>query len=164
MTRSKIRQVRRDRAIRLVSRYLRSYTAGGDEGLIDGARGSLNWRTGGWQGYQDTDFEAVLDLLKERPLTRIGAGFLQDARAWIWMPTDVEFYVSSDGVDFSPAGSLTCQVGTDDMSVQIWDAEVPVERSARYVKVIARNLGVIPAWHPGAGGLPIIFVDELWAE
>ena len=164
VTRSKVRQVRRDRAIRLVSRYLRSYTAGGDEGLIDGARGSLNWRTGGWQGYQNTDFEAVLDLLEERPLTRIGAGFLQDARAWIWMPTDVEFYVSSDGVDFSPAGSLTCQVGTDDMNVQIWDAEVPVERSARYVKVIARNLGVIPAWHPGAGGLPIIFVDELWAE
>ena len=164
VTRSKVRQVRRDRAIRIISRYLRSYTAGGDEGLIDGARGSLNWRTGGWQGYQDTDFEAVLDLLEERPLTQLGAGFLQDARSWIWMPTTVEYYVSNDGVDFVPAGTLPCQVDPSDMQVRAWDAVLPVSLSARYVKVIARNLGVIPSWHPGAGGLPIIFVDELWAE
>ena len=164
VTRSKVRQVRRDRAIRLVSRYLRSYNAGGDEGLIDGARGSLNWRTGGWQGYQDTDFEAVLDLLEERPLTRLGAGFLQDARSWIWMPTAVEYYVSTDGANFTPAGSLHCPIDPSDMEVQAWDAVLPVHLSARYVKVVARNLGVIPSWHPGAGGLPIIFVDELWAE
>ncbi|MBO4466463.1 MAG: GH92 family glycosyl hydrolase [Bacteroidales bacterium] len=164
VTRSKVRQVRRDRAIRIVSPYLRSYTAGGDEGLIDGTRGSLNWRTGGWQGYQDTDFEAVLDLLEERPITKMGAGFLQDARSWIWMPTSVEYYVSNDGVNFTPAGSLTCPVDPTDMLVRAWDAVLPVHLSTRYVKVIARNLGVIPSWHPGAGALPIIFVDELWAE
>ena len=65
-TRSEVHQIRRDRAIDLHARYSRQYTAGGDEGLIDGFRGGLNWRTGGWQGYQDTDFEAVVDLLAER--------------------------------------------------------------------------------------------------
>ena len=164
VTRSKVRQVRRDRAVTLHSRYLRSYTAGGDEGLIDGARGPLNWRTGGWQGYQDTDFEAVLDLLEVRQLTSLGAGFCQDARSWIWMPTAVEYYVSKDGTDFVPAGALTCSVDPADMTVQVWDAVLPTDVSARYVKVIARNPGEIPAWHPGAGGSAIIFVDEIWAE
>ena len=104
------------------------------------------------------------DLLEERPLTQLGAGFLQDARSWIWMPTAVEYYVSNDGVNFTPAGSLTCPIDPTDMLVRAWDAVLPVSLSARYVKVIARNLGVIPSWHPGAGSLPIIFVDELWAE
>ncbi|MBQ6198372.1 MAG: GH92 family glycosyl hydrolase [Bacteroidales bacterium] len=164
VTRCKLRQVQKDRAIRILSRYSRQYTAGGDQGLIDGARGSTNWRTGGWQGYQDTDFEAVLDLLEERDITVVGAGFCQDARSWIWMPKYVEFSVSRDGVSFTPVGRLDTSVAEEDLEVQTWDAELPVSCRARYVKVFARNIGTIPAWHPGAGAPGFIFVDELWAK
>ncbi len=164
VTRCKLRQVQKDRAIRILSRYSRQYTAGGDQGLIDGARGSTNWRTGGWQGYQDTDFEAVLDLLEERDITVVGAGFCQDARSWIWMPKYVEFYVSLDGVSFTPVGRLDTSVAEEDLEVQTWDAELPVNCRARYVKVFARNIGTIPAWHPGAGAPGFIFTDELWAK
>ncbi|MBO6081662.1 MAG: hypothetical protein J6P46_01410, partial [Bacteroidales bacterium] len=79
-TRSRVRQIMQDRDIRILRRYSRQYTAGGDEGLIDGTRGGLNWRTGGWQGYQATDFEAIVDLRESKPLKVIGAGFCQDAR------------------------------------------------------------------------------------
>jgi hypothetical protein len=30
--------------------------------------------------------------------------------------------------------------------------------------VFAKNIGTIPAWHPGAGYEGFIFVDELWAR
>ena len=40
----------------------------------------------------------------------------------------------------------------------------PCELIARYVKVYARNIGTIPAWHPGAGAPGFIFIDELWAR
>jgi len=33
--------------------------------------------------------------------------------------------------------------------------------SARYVRVLAKNIGTLPAWHPGAGGLAWIFADEI---
>ena len=164
VTRSHVRQVQKDRAIQILSRYSRQYTAGGDEGLIDNTRGGVNWRTGGWQGYQDTDFEAVLDLLEERPLSVVGAGFCQDARSWIWMPRWVEFSVSTDGVQFTSVGRLDTSVAEEDYTVQVWDAELPVSCTARYVKVHARNIGTIPAWHPGAGYEGFIFVDELWAR
>ena len=164
VTRSRVRQVQKDRAVSIHSRYSRQYTAGGDEGLIDSTRGGLNWRTGGWQGYQDTDFEAVLDLLQERPLSVLGAGFLQDARSWIWMPRWVEFSVSSDGEHFTPAGRLDTTVDEQDYQIQVWNAELPVDCTARYVKVYARNIGTIPAWHPGAGAPGFIFIDELWAR
>ena len=164
VTRSQVRQVQKDRAVKILSRYSRQYTAGGDQGLIDGARGGTNWRTGGWQGYQDTDFQAVLDLLQEREVSLVGAGFCQDARSWIWMPKYVEFSASTDGVIFTPLGRLDTSVAENDLEVQTWDAELPVSCTARYIKVFARNIGTIPEWHPGAGYPGFIFTDELWAR
>ena len=163
-TRSEVHQIRRDRAIDIHSRYSRQYTAGGNEGLIDGFRGGLNWRTGGWQGYQDTDFEAVVDLLSERELSRVGAGFCQDARSWIWMPTYVEFSASSDGRTFTPLARIENTMDERDYEIRIWNCEVPVSTRARYVKVFAKNIGTIPDWHPGAGSPGFIFIDEIWAE
>jgi predicted alpha-1,2-mannosidase len=164
VTRCRLRQVQKDRAVQILSRYSRQYTAGGDQGLIDGARGSTNWRTGGWQGYQDTDFEAILDLLEVREVTVVGAGFCQDARSWIWMPKYVEFYASEDGEIFTPLGRLDTSVAEEDLEIQTWDAELPVKCSARYIKVFAKNIGTIPDWHPGAGYPGFIFTDELWAR
>ena len=164
VTRSRVRQILQDRDIRLTYRYSRQYTAGGDEGLIDGTRGGLNWRTGGWQGYQATDFEAVIDLREVKPLHTLGAGFCQDARSWIWMPVSVEFSVSEDGVNYTPAGRLDCHVDPKDYTVQVWDAEIPVSCQARYVKVFAKNFGTIPDWHPGAGSPAFIFIDEIWCR
>jgi len=34
-------------------------------------------------------------------------------------------------------------------------------QNARYVKVIARQFGKLPAWHLGAGGSSHIFLDEI---
>ena len=164
VTRTRVRQVQKDRAIKILSRYNRQYNAGGDEGLIDNTRGGTNWRTGGWQGYQDTDFVAILDLLQERHLSVIGAGFCQDARSWIWMPRYVEFSVSNDGVNFTPVGRLDTTVDPQDYVVQTWDAEIPVDCTARYVKYYAKNFGTIPEWHPGAGYPGFIFTDEVWAK
>ncbi|MBP5676760.1 MAG: GH92 family glycosyl hydrolase, partial [Bacteroidales bacterium] len=164
VTKCKLRQVQKDRAIEIHSRYSRQYNAGGDEGLIDGTRGGSNWRTGGWQGYQDTDFEAVLDLLQVRDITVVGAGFCQDARSWIWMPRYVEYWASTDGVNYVPLGRLDTTVQEKDYQLQTWDAEIPVSCTARYIKVFAKNIGTIPSWHPGAGYPGYIFVDELWAR
>ena len=164
VTRSTVHKIHSDRDIEILSPCSSQYTAGGPEGLIDGRRGGVNWRTGGWQGYQDTDFEAVVDLRSVRKLKRLGAGFCQDARSWIWMPQEVEFSVSLDGKRYVTAGKMSTPVGVRDMEVQTWDCEIPVKLNARYVRVHATNLGPIPEWHPGAGWPAFIFVDELWAE
>ena len=163
-TRSAVHQIARDRDIAIRSRYSRQYTAGGDEGLIDGFRGGLNWRTGGWQGYQDTDFEAVVDLRSVRTVTRVGAGFCQDARSWIWMPRYVEFSASADGEHFTPLARVENTMDERDYEVRIWDCEVPASVQARYIKVFAKNIGTIPDWHPGAGSPGFIFIDEIWIK
>lgn len=168
VTRTSVRRIRTDIKITLESRYNPQYNAGGPEGLIDGLRGKLNWRTGGWQGYQDTDFSAVIDLGERREIKEVGAGFCQDARSWIWMPRYVEFYASDNGERFVKIAHIDNGVAEDDMEVQVVDftANINPERifEARYIKVFAKNIGTIPEWHPGAGGEGFVFVDEFWIK
>ncbi len=151
--------------VKLISTYNRQYTGGGPKGLIDGIRGTLNWASGEWQGYQAQDFVAVIDLKKETEIKKLGGGFLQDARPWIWMPTRIEFEVSTDGENFTKIAEIKTDVSPEDMEPKIRDyvREIKPVR-ARYVRVKAYNLGKIPAWHPGAGFDAFIFVDEIFIE
>ena len=150
-----------DRDIELHSQYSGQYTAGGPDGLIDSRRGGINWRTGGWQGYQDSDFEAVVDLRSNKHIKKISAGFLQDARSWIWMPLEVVFSVSQDGVDYKQIAAIPSPVAERDMNVQTWECSTAANDKARYVKIFARKFGNIPEWHPGAGYPSFIFIDEI---
>jgi hypothetical protein len=148
--------------VSIASKYSRQYTGGGDEGLIDGIRGSANFASGEWQGYQGQDFVATVDLQKETEIHEVGGGFLQNARSWIWMPTHIEFEVSNDGTNFTKIADIKTDVPAEDMDPKTRDyiqAINPVK--ARYVRVHAYNLGKIPSWHPGAGGDAYIFVDEV---
>lgn len=153
------------RRIQLASRYANQYAAGGDKALIDRLRGGDNFRTGRWQGYQ-SDLTATIDLGQEQVLRRVGAGFLQDVGSWIWLPSGVTFEVSTDGKTFQPLAQLNHTVKADDYNAQTYDFQVacPPGTRARYVRMTARNFGVCPPWHLGAGGQAWIFADEFWVE
>lgn len=153
-----------DKSVKINSEYNPQYTAGGDEGLIDGLRGSVNWRLGGWQGYQAQDFEAVVDLKSVKEIHTVKAGFLEDIRAWIWYPTGMSVEVSEDGKTFVPFGEMKNSGPTDDYTVKVSDFTVNSSAKARYIRVRAYNFGKLPEWHLGAGGDAFIFVDEIVVE
>ncbi len=159
---AKLSKLPHDWTVKIESKYNRQYTGGGDQGLIDGIRGTLNFASGEWQGYQAQDFVAVIDLQKETEIHTVGGGFLQDARPWIWMPTRIEFETSTDGVNFQKAADIKTDVAVTDMTAQIKDFTQNITPTrARFVRVHAYNLGKIPSWHPGAGDDAFIFVDEI---
>lgn len=149
--------------IKIFGNYNKQYTAGGDRGLIDGLKGSKNWRSGGWQGYQGQDFECIIDLQNQQNIQSITAGYLQDTQAWIVFPKTVEYYVSTDGVTYDLYKTIENGITADDYSVQrrlfTGFSQKPI--SARYVKVIAKNFGTLPEWHQGKGGEAFIFIDEI---
>lgn len=148
--------------VSIASKYNRQYTGGGDEGLIDGIRGTTNFSSGEWQGYQGQDFVATVDLQKETQILTLGAGFLQNVRSWIWMPTHIEFETSSDGLNFTKVADIKTDLAQIDMEPRIRDYATPIKPvDARYVRIHAYNFGKIPSWHPGTGGDPWIFVDEI---
>ena len=128
----------------------------------DGIRGTTSFASGEWQGYQGQDFIATVDLQNETEIHSVGAGFLQVARSWIWMPTHVQFDVSDDGINFHPVSDIKTDVAVENMDPVKRDYRQAIPTAkARYVRVHAYNLGKIPSWHPGAGGDAYIFVDEI---
>jgi hypothetical protein len=153
------------RSIKIKSVYDPQYSAGGSEGLIDYIRGDTDFRLGGWQGYQSQDFEAVVDLGKEQAVHKIAAGFLQDVGSWIWMPTEVEYAVSSDGINFKIVSKIKNTVSDNDYIPTIKDFAASVNiTTCRYIRVKAKNYGTIPSWHLGSGGDAFIFIDEIIIE
>ncbi len=148
--------------IKIISKYNPQYTAGGDKGIIDGVHGESNWRKGEWQGYQSQDFECIIDLKKEQTVSIFTSSYLQDTRAWIVMPTKVEYYTSTDNVNFKLAGSINNKIDAKDYEVQKQNMELKtIPLNARYIKIKAYNYGKLPEWHQGAGGDAFIFVDEI---
>ncbi len=151
--------------IKLLSKYNRQYTAGGDAGLIDGVRGSTNFGDGAWQGFQGQDLMAIVDLGNTRTISKLGAGFLQNVESWIWMPRRVDFEISTDGVNFTRALSLTHDVSDEEYGAIVKDfVGTFTPQAVRYVKITAHTYGKIPAWHPGAGDDAFIFADEIIIE
>ncbi|MBX7172483.1 MAG: GH92 family glycosyl hydrolase [Pyrinomonadaceae bacterium] len=162
---SKLLRLPHDWSVQLFSKYNRQYTGGGDQGLIDGIRGTTNFASGEWQGYQAQDFVAVIDLQRQTEIKRVGGGFLQVARSWIWMPTKVEFEVSNDNVNWKKVAEIKTDVAPEDMKEQFKDYVQTISPvRGRFVRVKATNPGKIPSWHPGAGGDAFIFVDEIIVE
>jgi predicted alpha-1,2-mannosidase len=145
------------------SKYDPQYHAGGDEGLIDGIYGTTNWRKGEWQGFQGQDFEAIVDLKEEKFIQNFSSNYLQDSRSWILMPTKVDYYTSSDNVNFTFVGSVQIDVSPKETENKINNFEFELKNSikARYIKVKAINFGKLPEWHQGFGGDAYIFIDEI---
>ena len=153
-----------DWKINLISTYSPQYTAGGDEGLIDGLQGDVNWRKGGWQGYR-SDLECLIDFGKEEEISQCSADFLQDTRAWIIFPSQVEFSFSIDSVHFSIPKVVKNNIAASNYNEQIQQFISTIPRQkVRYVKIKAVNYGSLPAWHAGAGGQAWIFSDEISAQ
>jgi hypothetical protein len=152
--------------IDLQSEYSKQYDAGGDEGIIDGQHGTTNWRSGGWQGYQGTDFHCIVDLGKSLPIQYVNTSFLQDTRSWILFPKQVEYSVSEDGLTFTPFGTIENGISPDDYSPQLrtFFQKNTNQTNVRFIKIKATNFGKLPDWHPGKGGEAFIFIDEIEAR
>ncbi len=162
---TKFIKIPKGRKIKLLSKYSSQYTAGGDEALIDYLRGGDDFRDGLWQGYQKENFAAIVDLGKVQEIHEISTGFLQSINSWIWMPKEVEYSVSIDGVNFKKVGIVYNGVPDNDYNYIHIDFTYELKNiKVRFVKVKAKNYGIIPDWHPGAGHDSWIFIDEIIIE
>lgn len=151
--------------INIKSTYNPQYHAGGKDGLLDGINGSTNWRKGDWQGYQTQDFEAIVDLQNVKDVSNFSATFLQDQRSWILMPTKVEYYSSTDNINFTLITSVANDVDPkkDENTIKDFSFTASKPINARYIKVKAYNYGKLPEWHLGYpyNGDAFIFIDEI---
>jgi hypothetical protein len=152
--------------IDLQTSYANQYNAGGDNALIDGIVGTEDFRTGTWQGYFDEDLIAVVDLGKvNEKAGKIKLNFLEDQRSWIFLPSEVECLISSDGNNYQSLGdySVDNKKENKDVKIQEYVFKYPPRTKVKFIKIIAKKLGKLPAWHLGYehDGRSWLFVDEI---
>ncbi len=143
----------------------KDYQGSGEYTLVNGIRGSANHSDGEWQGWEGSNMEVVIDLQQEKEIHSISAGSLQDAGSWIFFPKKVDYFISSDGVNFRKIGEILNEEDPLSGEKQLKDFSFsfpPVK--AKYVKVVATNLGKCPKGHEGEGKAAWLFVDEISVE
>jgi predicted alpha-1,2-mannosidase len=154
-------RIMNDYAITVSSEVHPMYTAGGPGALIDGMKGTENWRTGEWQSYFNRDFEAIVDLKKNSILGYVGIHVLEDISPWIMYPQEVIFYTSTDGKTFTEAGRVKNESGKQPDSHGTKEIGLKLSLETRYIKIRAINGGKLPAWHESAGSPSHLFIDEI---
>jgi len=151
-----------DRDASLLYPPANQYSGNGPSTLVDGLSGTNDYRVGGWLGFEKVNLEAVVDLRSERELHRFAAGFLQDENSWIFMPTQVEYLVSTDGKNYLSIGVIKNEIPFDRKGTILNSFNLqtgPVK--ARFVKVIATSRGTCPEGHKGYPNPCWIFSDEI---
>jgi predicted alpha-1,2-mannosidase len=153
-----------NRSLVLKTSYANQYNGGGPNALIDGIKGTKDYRTGSWQGYEDQDVIAIVDLGEEQPIQSVSLNFLQDQRSWIFYPIEVFCYVSTDNQNFQFVGKqgMNALKRSDDTQIKTVKFDLK-NKNAKYIKIIAKKMGKLPKWHSGSqeDGKSWIFVDEI---
>ncbi|MFC6997249.1 beta-N-acetylhexosaminidase [Rufibacter roseus] len=142
--------------------YHASYSGGGALALTDGILGDEDYRKGFWQGFEKEDLEVVIDLGQEEMVKEVATRFLQDANSWIFLPTLVELWVAGESKEFKRMSVATHQVPMlqEKAVVKAFSLKGGNDK-VRYIKVKAKNVGVCPPGHPGAGGAAFLMADEI---
>lgn len=130
--------------------------------LVDGLKGSPNYKTGRWIAFYRNDLEAVVDLLQPTEISKVGVATCVEKGDWIFDARGVKAEVSTDGENYIEVAALELPPMSRESRNGIYEHVLsfrPVE--ARYVKVTALSEKQIPEWHGGKGRPGFLFVDEI---
>ncbi len=143
----------------------KKYPGDGAFTLVNGVQNEKGIaRSSEFLGFNGTDMDAIIDLKNEMDISQVTVHVLEQNGSWIYLPSQVEVTYIPD-VDFTEAdlkkfpketklvdpvkdkGAKTITVGSN--------------QKCRYIKVTAKNYGIIPVGNPGSGNPAWLFVDEI---
>jgi hexosaminidase len=91
-------------------------------------------------------------------LKEIGCRFYHAPGSWIYAPESLTVWVSADGHQFQQVKTLDVKP-TREGSVSV---TIPLgSLNVRFVRIVAKNVGLIKPGQPGAGNPAWMFMDEI---
>ncbi len=162
----KVEHKAKDCPVKLKNKPSKKYTGGTPYALTDGWRAPDELNGHGehsvWQGFEQIDLDATIDLKEEKTVSEIQLGCLHQISSWIFLPLMVQFNVSVDGKTYNQIGNIK-NILSETTAVPVrlnlgWKGN-PVR--ARFIHIVAKNRETCPDWHPGTGGKAWLFADEI---
>jgi len=132
--------------------------------LMDGRKGSTDFGSGAWLGWEGDDMVVTIDYKTRKSFRRMAADFLNDTGSWIFLPKEVIFTYSNDGRHFATLGRSKNTQAWDQFTGSRKEFSASGHFQARYVRISAISMGVCPKGHAGEGGKAWVFCDEITVE
>ncbi|MEM9648685.1 MAG: chitobiase/beta-hexosaminidase C-terminal domain-containing protein [Bacteroidota bacterium] len=138
-----------------------NYPGNGAASLVDGQKGSTNFRNGNhWLGFQKNRITTDLRFPERRNVESIIVSVLQDQGSWIFSPETITITVLGNQI-----GTLDFKESAQAGEKKMLFLEVPVTTGKyKELTITIEPLSEIPDWHQGKGTKPWVFIDEIWAE
>lgn len=134
-----------------------SYAGSGAFSLVDGVQNTKGMvKSAQFLGFLGNDLEVIIDLDSIQDVNEIILHAFEQTGSWIYRPATVSFYASDDGKKFILIQTLNEGIGSKNLLYKI-----NTNRKARYLKVFAKNFGIIPQGRPGSGTKAWLFADEI---
>jgi hexosaminidase len=126
----------------------------GELTLVDGQFGSLPWKGNEWIGFNKTEIQLELDLLKKTSECDVIIGFLSDENSWIHFPEKVKI-VLDDGSEWA----LSPLKNDDNQQIKTFRFHIP--KKTKKIKFNIEPKKSIPTGQAGEGNIPWTFIDEI---
>jgi hypothetical protein len=149
-------------SVRLLTRPDPKYNAKGDLTLTDGVKSAPEQGSGNWLGFRDTDFESYFMFKKPVNAGSVTVSMLRNTGASIFPPARIEVWggVNEKAMKLLKVITPAMPDKTARNEDLIFEASFKPQEIA-CIKVVARPLSKIPAWHPEKGKKAWVFVDEV---
>ncbi|MBU0475320.1 MAG: alpha-L-fucosidase [Bacteroidetes bacterium] len=142
--------------------YSEKYSASKEFTLVDGVCGAENFTTGDWQGFEGDNLDVVIDLGESKALNKISSNYINDLNSFIFLPSSVEYSFSEDGINYESNLVVTNneEIKGSKKGIKTFTRDLD-GITARYIRVVANNIGTCPDWHKGFGSKAWLFIDEI---
>lgn len=145
--------------------YANQYPGVGPQTLVDGQRGTDEYRGTEWQGFNNTDVKGVITFFNPRTVNRVKVSYLADTHAWIFPPKGLIVETSMDGVTYKKAGRIALDPLKKDIAKSNRELVLElVPTECKYIRFTIENYGAIPDWHLSPGSPTWLFLDEIMVE
>lgn len=137
------------------------YTCQRGASLVDHKGGLLDFRND-WIGFWGDTLDAIISLDSTRILHQTTIDFFYYPLSWIFLPQQIECYLSDDAVHWQQVGTIN-PTGIQMLALpEIHTATFDLKNTtARYLRIVALPLSEIPSWHRAAGKKAWMFTDEI---
>lgn len=116
-----------------------------------------------WVGTLGKDYIVSLDLGLKTNIKTISINFLDEQGSWVFAPSEVTFFTSTDGKQWKEIKKILTKGLTPKEKIYNYFAQEEV-KGVRYIKIEAKSIITCPEGHPGFGYSAHCFADEITIE
>jgi len=142
------------------------YPAQGGKTLIDGIKSDQSTSSGNWLGYRDQDLQAYLYFKKPVKAQSVTLSMLRNVGGYIFPPTRMEVWGGADENQMKLLKVISPEMPiktTSNSENLVFDFDFPAQEIS-CLRIVAKPLGKLPAWHPGKGQKAWVFIDEVFVN